>query len=281
MVEHTSSKPQGVSLFRRAGHRLLELLGFAMVVAGAFRLWFEGWQVGAPIVAAGLVIYLVGGVDRFEFIKGWGIEARTRLEETLDRAEVTLERFRRLAELAGKTIIEFNSSVSGTSGTQPSMKDEYKKSRDVVELLRALRAPEDRIKELLLPWASVSGSILLVYVQRQLVQPAEEIRQAVYREIDELRRAGLSDHARIAALEQEHTRLQDYSSELFYDADRLAVMNPMEVAQRLRRLHWLAGRAKGMHAANPIIELWLPRIDHLVLQSDFRDQDEWFKVTRY
>jgi hypothetical protein len=56
---------------------LLGLAGFVNIAVGTLRC-IQGEVSGCGVIVAGLVLVLVATVDRFEVIKGLGLEAKTK-----------------------------------------------------------------------------------------------------------------------------------------------------------------------------------------------------------
>jgi hypothetical protein len=93
-------------------HRRL-LYGFtnwSLFVAGMVNLGVGTWSaangnaaIAATSLTAGLVLLFAATIDRFESLKGLGIEAKTRkLDEKIEQADEALRRLRELTELTAQ-----------------------------------------------------------------------------------------------------------------------------------------------------------------------------------
>lgn len=91
---------------KRLKSLLLGLMNFAFAVAGFICLGFGVWGLWsnadlprvATGLASGLVFLFAASIERFESLKGLGVEAKTRkLDAAIDQANATLEQLRALA----------------------------------------------------------------------------------------------------------------------------------------------------------------------------------------
>lgn len=97
----------GSQILQWATNLTLGLAGIACILQGVFVLWLRP-DITAPIpgLAAGLIFLLASSIERFEVLKGLGVEARTRkLDAAISQANATLEQLRELAELSSEVIV--------------------------------------------------------------------------------------------------------------------------------------------------------------------------------
>lgn len=107
-------------------------------------------------MTAGLVLLFAATVDRFESLKGPGIEAKTRrLEEKIAEADDAVRKVRHLAELSGAALIDLNSKVGRYDGA-PRPRESYELASKVRGILSGLGADELQIRGVLRPWATVT-----------------------------------------------------------------------------------------------------------------------------
>jgi len=147
----------------------LVCLGFGVyyVVKGELSL-------AVTALGAGVILLFASTIDRFELLKGWGIEAKTRrLDASIDKAELAIKELKELAELTGGTLISLSSSV-GRWGGAPSVAEAYSLSRRVANNLRRLDSSEADIRTALYPWARAAAMDLF----QSLVQRVLELQQA-------------------------------------------------------------------------------------------------------
>jgi len=83
---------------------LLFVAGSFLLFAGTKAIFFENIGIAVPPLTSALIFLLAATVDRFETLKGLGIEAKTRqLNQTLNEAEETLSRLREVAVLLAES----------------------------------------------------------------------------------------------------------------------------------------------------------------------------------
>jgi hypothetical protein len=139
--------------------------GLILISLGIHAVWKENLGLAGTALTAGLVLLFSATIHRFELLKGLGIEAKTRaLNQTLDKAEVTLAQMKKLSEMVGTTVIEFNSSIGRTQRIPPLM-ETYRLSREVKELLKEMGSDQVTIQLALAPWARSASNDLFFYVK--------------------------------------------------------------------------------------------------------------------
>jgi hypothetical protein len=133
------------------------------------------------------MLILAATIDRFESLKGLGVEATTRrLGEKIVEAEDVLRRLRQLAELTGATLVDLNTR-SGRMGMAPSATESLDLARRVRSILVAIGTSEEGIKNALQPWARIT----CLDMSRALILPLEAALKAHSHKIN----AGISAHA--------------------------------------------------------------------------------------
>lgn len=98
---------------------LYGLTNWSLFAAGVVNLAVGTWHVAhsntsiaATSLAAGLALLFAATIDRFESIKGLGIEAKTRkLDEKIEQADEALRKLRQLAEITGETLVDLHSKM--------------------------------------------------------------------------------------------------------------------------------------------------------------------------
>lgn len=95
----------------------LTLAGLAALVAGVLALYRDSAPLAATGIAAGIALLFAATVSRFEFLKGFGIEAKVRrLDATIDKAEQALSQLQALTMLTSRTTIQLSSTVGRWGG---------------------------------------------------------------------------------------------------------------------------------------------------------------------
>jgi len=174
---------------------LLFVAGSTLLFAGTKAIFFENIGIAVPALTSALVFILAATVDRFESLKGLGIEAKTRqLNQTLNEAEETLSRLREVAELSGAALITLNSQI-GRWNAVPSPEDSYRLAQRVIRILEALGSTRKAIHQSLEPWLSV----FIFDLMRSILRPIE---RALSDRQNELRKMQIVNGATLTAEEQ-------------------------------------------------------------------------------
>lgn len=253
---------------------VLLVAGLSCLVFGALALWVQhNPGLAGTGLTAGLVLLLASSIDRFEVLKGLGMEARTRrLDAALNQATGTLEQLRELAEISSSSIIALNAGVGRwDSATKPRAALET--VQRVKRNLQSLHTAEDTIKKILAPWVKTT---LIDLLQRLRPTLREPLALVIERAQIELR--GRTENTSLeyqAALD----RLNGYGA---YDGQKLGHIHDWPVEEWSSRLR---GYVEGMPIADSErqrliswVSPWLTRIDYLVQNNDLSDKEEWFTL---
>jgi hypothetical protein len=133
----------------------------------------------ATSLTAGLVLLFAATIDRFESLKGLGVEAKTRqLDRKIEQADEALKRLREVAELTSETVIDLNNKI-GRWDSAPTAGESYRLAQKTRSILTALGSDPATIRKILEPWAQTMSRDLTY----ALTQP---LRQAMANEITRL-----------------------------------------------------------------------------------------------
>jgi len=155
--------------------------GLACLVKGVHVLWTANdGSSAATALTAGLFLLLASTIDRFEVLKGWGLEARTKqLDKTLSEAVATLNQLREIAELSSESIVSLNSKT-GRWDSAPSAQDAYEVVKRVRANLIELGSAEQRVKQIMEPWVRVTTNdlvrVILTELRKTLQLGSEQYR---------------------------------------------------------------------------------------------------------
>lgn len=174
---------------------LLFLAGSILLFAGTRAILLEKIGIAVPALTSALVFLLAATVDRFETLKGLGIEAKTRqLNQKLNEAKETLSRLREVAELLGAALITLNSQI-GRWNAVPSPEDSYHLAQRVIRILEALGSTRKTIHESIEPWLSA----FIFDLMRSILRPIE---RALSDRQNELRKMQMDRGASLTTEEQ-------------------------------------------------------------------------------
>lgn len=138
---------------------LYGLTNWVLFVAGIMNLGIGTWAaghfnvaIGATCLTAGLILLFASTIDRFESLKGMGVEAKTRqLDQKIEQADETIKRLRELAELSGEALIANNARAGRWDGA-PKPTESYTLALNLRDTLEGLGSAETTIKKALHPW---------------------------------------------------------------------------------------------------------------------------------
>ncbi|WP_243287477.1 hypothetical protein [Geothrix terrae] len=106
--------------------------------------------------AIALLLFLAATIDRFESLKGLGIEAKTKkLDKKIEQADEVLNQLKNLAEVTGASLVSITSKV-GRWGTGISTREAYALAQKVRRILLSIGSENTTIEEALKPWARIS-----------------------------------------------------------------------------------------------------------------------------
>jgi hypothetical protein len=107
-------------------------------------------------LTAGLLLLFAGTIDRFESLKGLGVEAKTRqLDQKIEQATDALKRLKELAELTGASLVDLNSKI-GRWSSGPSPREAYALAQKVRSTMMALGSEPSAIRDALKPWVRIT-----------------------------------------------------------------------------------------------------------------------------
>lgn len=165
----TSSKPPWHKLL------LYGLTNWGLFCAGAINLVVGTWSafngqvaIAATSLTAGLVLLFAATVDRFESLKGLGVEAKTRqLDQKIVQADEALRRLREVAELTGAALVDLNSKM-GRWDSVPSPRDAYALAQKVRGIMTSLGSETSVMQQTLEPWVRIFCCDLVRAIGSQL-----------------------------------------------------------------------------------------------------------------
>ena len=131
----------------------LLIAGLANLAAGTWAAFNESATIAATSLTAGLVLLFAATIDRFESLKGLGIEAKTKqLDEKIDQANDILRRLREITEFTGSALIRLNSSAGRwRSALEP--REFVATGEELGRMMKSLGSDATTIAAALRPWA--------------------------------------------------------------------------------------------------------------------------------
>ena len=127
--------------------------GMANLLVGTWAAIHESTSIAATSLTAGLVLLFAATIDRFESLKGLGIEAKTRqLDTKLSEADEALRRLREMTEITGAALIRLNSKI-GRWGSAPSPRESIAFADGIRQIMKGQGSDDKAIAVVLRPWA--------------------------------------------------------------------------------------------------------------------------------
>jgi hypothetical protein len=218
--------------------------GMVNLGVGTFSAVRDQATIAATSLTAGLVLLFAATIDRFESVKGLGIEAKTRrLDEKIQQADIAIQRLRELTELTGSALIELNSKI-GRWDSAPGPRESYALAQKVRSIMDTLGSAVPAIAATLRPWASVLcrdfGAALVKPIQKAITAKVQNLireRASIPQPIDPNNPEFLRLNAEIDAANHYINRLQkiyqfvleDYPERLVALFDNVPLLDAEEV----------------------------------------------------
>jgi hypothetical protein len=260
------------------------VVNVALLLAGLFNLALgcyaalEGNQaMTVTCLVAGLLLLLAASIDRFEVLKGFGLEAKTRLNEVLTEADATLENLRHLAVITSQSIIELSSSA-GRWGGAPSVRQSNVRAQGVKANLLKLGADPATIREILHPWARIALHVAtapLIKSVRDALHEVEATNNALAMGLPTPHSS--EDAVRYAALRDKAVGASDFNRDRVGEPwSWPAGTHAGKFAEILRTMPVVDEEVRSSLRAR--IEPWLPRLQHLETNQELLEVETWYAL---
>jgi hypothetical protein len=156
MIE-SNSTPSTLPLSRRVLYGITNwaLLGagLANLVVGTLAAFNSSAAIAATSLTAGLVLLFAATIDRFESLKGLGIEAKTKqLDQKIVQADEALRRLREMTEITGAALIDLYSKM-GRWDSAPGPRESIAFADRFRQIMKNLGSDDGVVAAALHPWA--------------------------------------------------------------------------------------------------------------------------------
>ena len=257
-----SGKDSDTPLLHTIANWVCVAFALACLAVGILRLWQSNVGDASLGLGAGLLLAFAATIDRFESVKGLGIEAKTRkLEGTIAEAEKALRRLRELAELSGTAVIALNMRSERFIG--PSSWDNYSFAQEMKALLQSFGSSDAAVRKALEPWVRVACADVLLGLARKFkeamdaaIRPAND--EITTHPIISPERAALT--ARVTAAHEYAERVEQvgYTNALVAPADFLRLYDEAPEIDQAARVRLRAYAERFMPVLIGIRELKVP-----------------------
>lgn len=148
-----NTAPRGLKFLYGFTNWALFAAGLANLFIGTVAAFGENTSLAATSLTAALILLFAATIDRFESLKGLGIEAKTRqLDQKITQADDALQRLREITELTGAALIDLNSKM-GRWDSVPSPRETIALASRIRKIMKDLGSDEGAIAKALRPWA--------------------------------------------------------------------------------------------------------------------------------
>lgn len=138
-----------------ATNLFLFIAGSANLLAGTIAAFNSSTAIAATSLTAALVLLFAATIDRFESLKGLGVEAKTKqLDQKIYQANEAMNKLREMTELTGTNLVGLKCGV-GRLDAAPGPKELIEFADKIREMMKSLGSSEKVIHEALTPWAFI------------------------------------------------------------------------------------------------------------------------------
>lgn len=269
----------GSQILQGATNLTLGLAGIACILQGVFVLWLRP-DITAPIpgLAAGLIFLLASSIERFEVLKGLGVEARTRkLDAAISQANATLEQLRELAELSSEVIVSLNSKT-GRWDSAPTVQEAYDTANKVKATLRGLGSSDAVITKTLAPWVRTTS---LDQTQSLLNELRKPLLEAAKMYSAKLQNYPTPIHAGDPAYQHllnEKNRFENFEKSTCGEVAK------WPIGTHAGRLEHFVDTMPLMDESartelKALLSPWLPRLERLATDFELQDKEAWIAAS--
>ncbi|WP_223593703.1 hypothetical protein [Pseudomonas sp. A-R-19] len=244
--------------------------GILCICTGVFYLITGKIELATTGLGSGLLLLFAATIDRFESLKGLGLEAKTReLKETITEATETLVQLRQLAEISGRTL---NSLVAKVR-ISFSVKDAHEIAQEIKKNLTDLKSEESSIVRALRPWVQGLCSELGQRLAIDFVNDYRTVGLSIETQITDMPYTAEAANPEREALIQYRETIERHSNKS-YEAEKWPAE---ELLANLRNhVSTAPGANAEMKARNlALIESWAEEVNYLLKFSDLKTPQLW------
>lgn len=166
---NSRSRAKRDPLFVAAG---LLLLAVGTVLAALDRL-----AVASLVLTVAVVVILIANLERIEFFKGFGIEAKTRaIDDKIKEAEEVLHNVRNLTLIAGTNLIELLNRT-GRWDSHVGARRAYEATEEIKEQLRAVGLTSADIQRAAEPWIRFTARDLFSHIVNGVASEVQRLKK--------------------------------------------------------------------------------------------------------
>jgi hypothetical protein len=251
------------------------ICGLGMIVFGALNAVAGRSVIAGTCLTGGVVLLLFGTVDRFESIKGLGIEAKVaRLDATIHTAEDLLKRLREVAEMFGGTTLR-TASALGRWDSAPSVEENYALVVQVKDLLLRLGSSPETIRRMLEPWMAQNIFDCFNYVIADYWTAFDALKTDLGNE--NMHAGANADPAKV----ERFNAMNDWKKTVqgrIHDRAQPPLEAWQAICEEPDPARWPQLPEPVRAALKTKIATWDPEVRYLLERHDFRTPSMWFRL---
>ena len=246
----------------------LTVVGVAVLIYGLYFLYLGNITDALSCIGAGVATLFASVIDRFELLKVFGLEARTReLKKTIDQAEVTLAQLGDVAQLVGGSLLRLFCGAGRWNG-DPTLAEKAQLAMDLKRMLEKSGSDQSDIRKVLLPWVYESSLDATRRIIGMLHLPLSLVREGLGG------RANDADAALRLSKIESFFRLQTGFAEL---------PSAEKFVDLLESVNFITDELDEPDITIFKMELTkaVAEIRHLAFHQEYRDNEYWEKVSAH
>lgn len=230
-------------------------------------------------LGSGLVLLFAATMERFETLKGLGLEAKTReLSAKIGEADNAVREVKQLAEICGHTLSMLASRV-GRFGGAFTFAEGHNLASQVKENLKSLGCDDASIRTALEPWVQITLGDLARRITQDVHDLIQIEQQKLYSVIN-------SNASPVHPLDPEHVAIRErlavinehmLSGNKIPSADMDTIMDKLE--NHVRTAPEISDECKS--AFLQTLNTWKPEVKHLIKFGDVIDPQHWSENLKF
>jgi hypothetical protein len=255
---------------------VLTIGGTLSIAAGLWSVYRDSATMAATCLGSGLVLLFAATIQRFEFLKGLGMEAKVNhLDATINQAEKALAGLKELTELSTESLIILSSS-SGRQSGPPSLRRAQDLANKVKKILTTVDAPPETVARTLAPWILSEAHGLAAVAANPFLELLE-------RRKTDLRGAAISPDVAHSAIRDLQSRADDLMTRQQALLGMISSLDTPDIFTTLKDIIATCPELTGPEKTELASDLrpFEIEINYLVENKEFRDISFWSEHLGY
>lgn len=250
----------------------LTALGLAVIALGTWAVWKENLPLAGTALGAGLVLLFGATIDRFESLKGLGMEAKTRrLKASIDQAEALTAQLNELVDFVGTNLIVLTSSM-GRWADAPPILQAYDQAQQVKRMMEKVDIDTRKIHQTLTPWAKTVAFDAAGAIRH-------EIQIELRKSLDALRQELIKPSSDNSEIRQRIAAIEAFQAVRYPGADKWSMSEIIEEIGRQPHVAPELPDSRRAEIRSKAAALQV-QLRYLAEHMDFKDLDFWARFRR-